>query len=256
MSLRRKPNLAPDPDEFRMPLIEHLKELRSRLIKSIAAVALGVGISLFFTDQIIAWLVAPLDQALAETGVKGGLALVSSPFEGISVWMWTAALAGVVLASPVVAWQAWSFIAPGLYPNERKNVMPLALSSSGLFIFGGLFCYYVVLPKAFPFLLQVIPVTSALSIQGYLGSMIQMMVAFGACFQLPIITWFVARLGLIDHRDMIHYFRYAIVAIFVVSAVITPDTSVITQSLLAGPLCGLYCISIGVAWVATTKKRK
>ena len=247
---------AGDPDAFRMPLIEHLKELRSRLIRSGVAVATGVGISFFFTDQVLAFLTAPLDNALESTGVKGGLALVEGPFEGISVWMKVAILFGVLLASPVIAWQGWSFVAPGLYPKERRSVLPLATSSTVLFLTGAFFCYYVVLPKALPFLLQVIPVTSSMSIQGYLGSIVQMMLSFGACFQLPVITWFVARLGLIDHRDMVRFFRYAIILIFVVSGIITPDSSVVTQTMLAGPLTILYVLSIGVAWVSSTKKRE
>jgi sec-independent protein translocase protein TatC len=250
-----RPAASGNPDDFQMPLVEHLKELRTRLIRSVAAVGVGVGVSLLYTDQLLAWLIAPLDEALVATGTTGGLALVSSPFEGVSVWMRVAVLAGLLLASPVLAWQIWAFVAPGLYSNERRVIAPLAASSTGLFLGGALFCYYVVLPKAFPFLLQVIPVTSSLSVQGYLGSIVQMMLAFGVCFQLPVATWFVARMGLVDGRDMVRFFRYAIVVIFVVAAVITPDASVITQLLLAGPLTLLYILSIGVAWAASTKQR-
>ncbi len=239
-----------------MPLVEHLKELRTRLIRALIAVGVGVGISLFFTDEIIAWIRAPLDDALRVTGVEGGLALVNSPFEGVSVWMRVALLGGLGIGSPVVAYQGWSFVAPGLYQQERRVVVPLTLSSTLLFLGGGLFCYYVVLPKAFPFLLQVIDVTSALSLEGYLSSIVQMMLAFGACFQLPVVTWFLARLGLVDGRDLIRFFRYAVVLIFVVAAVVTPDSSVITQLLLAGPLLILYGVSIGVAWMFSTKQRE
>jgi sec-independent protein translocase protein TatC len=249
------PKPPPEPDDFRMPLIEHLKELRQRLIRAIGAVLVGIGVSLFYTDEIIAWLRAPLDDALLSTGVQGGLALVNSPFEGVSVWMRVAVLGGLALASPVVAYQGWAFVAPGLYQQERRVVVPLTLSSTGLFLGGGLFCYYVVLPRTFPFLLQVVEVTSALSLEGYLASMVQIMIAFGLCFQLPVVTWFLARMGLIDHRDLIRFFRYAIVAIFVVAAVVTPDSSMITQVFLAGPLTLLYGVSIGVAWVFSTKKR-
>ncbi len=253
-----KPSVPPppeDPDEFRMPLIEHLKELKNRLLWALAAVGVGVAISFFFTDQILEWLTTPIRDALRESGVEGGL-VINSAFEGVQVWMKVAILSGLLLGSPVVAWQIWAFVAPGLYSQERRTVAPLAFSSTVLFSSGALFCYYVVLPRAFPFLLQVIDVTSNLSIEAYLGTMINMMLAFGACFQLPVITWFLARLGLIDHRDMIKFFRYAIVAIFVVSAVITPDPSVITQSMLAVPLTLLYCISIGIAYVATTKGKE
>ncbi len=247
----------PDPvDEHRMPLVEHLKELRQRLLRAVGALLVGVIISFFFTDQLIAWVRAPLDQALLETGVQGGLALVNSPFEGVSVWMRVAVLGGLALASPVIAYQIWAFVAPGLYQQERRVVLPLTVSSTALFLGGGLFCYYVVLPRAFPFLLQVIDVETSLSLEGYLASIVQIMIAFGICFQLPIVTWFLARLGLVDARDLIKFFRYAVVLIFVVAAIVTPDSSMMTQLFLAAPLTVLYGVSIGVAWVATTKKRE
>lgn len=256
--MTKRPPAGPpveDPDEFRMPLIEHLKELKSRLLWSLGAVAVGVAVSFFFTDQILEWLTTPIRHALKESGVEGGL-VINTAFEGVQVWMKVAILSGILLASPVIAWQGWAFVAPGLYAQERRTVAPLAAASTLLFSSGALFCYYIVLPRAFPFLLQVIPVTSNLSIEAYLGTMVNMMLAFGACFQLPVITYFLARMGLVDHRDMIKFFRYAIVGIFVVSAIITPDPSVITQGMLALPLTLLYGVSIGVAAISSTKGRE
>lgn len=241
-------------ESYRMPLMEHLVELRDRLIKAALALALGMGIGFFYADRILDFLIVPFDQALSATGVRGSLSMVHSPFEGFSTWMRVAFMAGVLLASPVISWQIWAFIAPGLYKEERSAVVPLAMSSAVLFIGGAAFCYYVMLPFAFPFFLQVLPVEVNLSVDGYLTSVIWMMVAFGACFQLPVIAWFLARLGFVDHRDMLDGGRYAIVAIFIIAAILTPPDP-ISQIMLAVPMCLLYGVGIGVAWLTTTKVR-
>jgi sec-independent protein translocase protein TatC len=242
-------------EQFRMPLLDHLRELRNRLVISVVAIGIGLCVSLAFVDEILAFATAPLRVALAAQGkADTGLAIVNSPFEGITVWLNTALIGGIILASPVIAYQVWAFIAPGLYQTERRMVTPLAFSSTGLFLLGAAFAYYVVFPFAFPFFITVIDVDVSLSIEGYLGSVLKMYVAFGASFQLPIATFFAARLGLIDHRDMIGMFRYGLVAIFVVAAIITPP-DVLSQVLVAMPLTVLYIISIGVAWMFTTKVR-
>lgn len=251
----------PDPvDPFdeveasRMPLLEHLRELRRRLLISAAALGIGMVVSLAFVDPMYAWLTRPFVQALADAGVQGGLSIVNSPFEGIYTWLLVAFGGAVVLSLPVVALQLWLFVAPGLYRTERRVVLPLAFASTALFLGGGLFAYYVIFPFAFPFFLGVVDAQANLSLQGYLSAVVRMMVAFGSCFQLPIVTVFAARLGLVDHRDMIWAFRYAVVAIFVVAAVITPP-DVLTQILLALPLVVLYVVSIGLARIFSTKVR-
>jgi sec-independent protein translocase protein TatC len=241
-------------EAHRMPLLEHLKELRTRMIWSAGAVLVGMLVSLAFTDQIIAFITAPANVALEEAEVGGGLSIVNSPFEGIYVYLRAAFLGALVIASPVVSWQVWGFIAPGLYKTERRLVLPLAASSTGLFLGGAGFAYYVIFPYAFPFFFTIIKADVSLSVEGYLGAVIRMMMAFGVCFQLPVIVFFLARLGLVDARDLIKGFRYAVVAIFVVAALITPP-EVLTQMLLAAPLVLLYGVGIGVAWLFSTKQR-
>jgi sec-independent protein translocase protein TatC len=254
---------APPPDDpepmdeveqYRMPLLDHLRELRDRLLYALAALVIGVCISLAFVDDILHFATAPVKEALAKAGVEGSLALVNSPFEGMQVWMHAALIGGITLASPVIAWQVWAFVAPGLYQTERKFVAPLALSSTALFIGGGAFAYWVIFPIAFPFFFTVVDAEVSLSIQGYLDAVLKLIIAFGASFQLPIATFFLARMGLIDARDMIRGFRYSVVAIFAVAAVITPP-DVLSQSLLAAPLMVLYFVSVFVAWLFSTKQR-
>jgi sec-independent protein translocase protein TatC len=256
-------------ESSRMPLLDHLKELRDRLIRSAIGVAFGMVVSLYFVQDLIALLRKPFDEgcitAAEQQRAAGYLAdnaslvcelgVVNSLFEGVYTWLWTAFLAGLLIAMPVVAFQIWGFIAPGLYKSERRLVYPLAAASSFLFAAGAGFCYFVLLPIAMPFFLTVIPdMQTNLSIRGYLGGIATMMIAFGVCFQLPVVIWFLAKLGLIDHKDMLSSFRYAIVGMFIVAALITPPDP-ITQTALAIPLVFLYGIGIVVAWWSTTKVR-
>lgn len=239
-------------DEHRMPLLDHLRELRTRMIRAIVATVLAIVIALFFSNELLAFLTAPVEAALGEAQVEGGLAIVNSPFEGIYTWLRVGFLGGLALASPVLAFEAWGFIGPGLYKTEKKVVIPLAVSSTLLFFAGAAFAYYAIFPFAFPFFFTVIDANISLSVQGYLSAIIKMLVAFGMSFQLPVATYFLARVGLIDHHDMIRGFRFAVVGIFVVAALITPP-DILTQSLLAAPLCLLYGVGIVVARIFSTK---
>lgn len=249
------PDRADEVEQYRMPLIEHIRELRDRLIYAIAAVVIGVCVSFAFVDDILAFATAPVEAGLADAGVEGGLALVNSPFEGMEVWMHAAIVGGLTLASPVVAYQLWAFVAPGLYHTEKKYVAPLALLSSSLFVGGAAFAYYVIFPIAFPFFFTVVHAEVSLSIAGYLDSVLKLLVAFGASFQLPVVVFFLARMGLVDGRDLIQWFRYSLVGIFVLAAVITPP-DILSQLLMAGPLIVLYLASVVVAAVFTTKVRE
>lgn len=242
-------------EAFTMPLMDHLKELSSRLLKSLAALLITTGIAFVYAGEIYIFLTEPFDAALAGIdNVEGGLSLVHSPFEGIFVYLKVSLIAGLLAASPVVSWQMWQFIAPGLYNTEKRIVAPLSLSSAGLFIAGSAFCFYGIFPYAFPFFIGVLGIDVNLSAEGYLDAIIRMMLAFGACFQLPVGAFFLARMGLIDHRDMIEGFRYAIVVIFVLAMLITPPDP-LTQVLLAIPMVFLYAVGIVAAWMFSTKKR-
>lgn len=241
-------------DKYRMPLLDHLRELRNRLLISVGSLGVGTLVSMAFVQEIFAVATAPVTTTLEEHGIGGGLSIVSSPFEAMTVWLHIALIGGVTLASPIIAYQIWAFVAPGLYHTERRFVAPLAFTSTALFLGGAGFAYAVIFPIAFPFFFTVLPANVSLSIEGYLGAVLKMLVAFGLSFQLPIATFFAARMGLVDHRDLIGAFRYAIVAIFVVAAIITPP-DIISQVALAIPLIVLYGVSIVVARIFTTKTR-
>jgi sec-independent protein translocase protein TatC len=252
---REEKETAPDEvEQYRMPLLDHLRELRTRMMRMAAALAVGLGISLLFTDEILAFIRAPLEMSMAANGIEGGLSINNSPFEAVSVWIRVALLGAVVLASPVLSYEIWAFVAPGLYKTERRIVVPLAMSSVLLFLLGAGFCYYVIFPFAFPWLLGLIDADVNLSIEGYLSSVLKVAIAFGVCFQLPVAVFFMARVGLVDHKDLMAGFRYALVAIFIIAAVLTPPDP-LTQTLLAIPLTVLYVVSIVVARVFSTKVR-
>jgi sec-independent protein translocase protein TatC len=261
-----------------MPLIEHLVELRTRVMRSVAAGIVGMFAGLYFAtdvydflrapiqavfltepknrmDHFYWWLTGPIREALPAPHVPGSLNIGGSPLEGMYSYFQIGVISGAVLAAPVIAWQLWQFIAPGLYQSEKRLVFPLTLSSTALFLTGAFFCYAVIFPVSFPFFLTALDASAVISVQGYLESVVWMLIGFGLCFQLPVVIWFLAKIGVVDHTDLIRGFRYAIVGIFVAAAVVTPTADILTQSLLAIPLTGLYIIGIGVARVSSTKER-
>jgi sec-independent protein translocase protein TatC len=245
---------APDDpvDKHRMPLLDHLRELRQRLIIVIAVTVVACGVCFAFVQPIWDFLVQPMNDALVTTG-RGSLA-ITDPAEGFVTYMKVAGTAGVMLASPVIFWQIWGFIAPGLYPKEQKAILPLVFTSTALFLLGMAFSYFVIFKFTFPFFLLITDesVTAVVSINAYLGMATRLLLAFGFCFQLPVVIYFLARLGLVNHRDLIAFFRYAIVIIFVVAAIMTPP-DVLSQTLMAGPLTFLYGIGIIIARIFSTK---
>ncbi|NOY26111.1 MAG: twin-arginine translocase subunit TatC [Oligoflexia bacterium] len=241
-------------DTYRMPLMEHLSELRDRLIRALATLVVTCVISMVFSDEIWAFLVKPMNDALDATG-RGTMAMTTAT-EGFVTTLKVAGLSGLLLASPMIFWQVWRFVAPGLYPKEKKPILPLVLSSTLLFAAGAAFGYYVIFGFAFPYFLHFAGegVQAMLSIESYLGMVTKLLLAFGLCFQLPVVVYFLARIGLIDAHDMLHSFKYSIVAMFVVSAMITPP-DVLSQLLMAGPLLLLYGVGVIIAWIVSTKKR-
>jgi sec-independent protein translocase protein TatC len=236
--------LTLNPDEFRMPIMEHLRELRTRLMISLGTLIVAFFVTFGLADEIFAWLAAPM---LAVTAVM----------ESFLVQMRVAGYSSVFIGSPVIFFQAWKFVAPGLYDTEKRWVLPLVTASTALFIGGAAFAYLVLFRYGFPVFLTMNGenVTAVLSIESYLNFAATLLVAFGVSFQLPIVVWFLARLGLIDHIDMIRGFRYSIVGIVVIAGILTPP-DVFSQMLMAIPLVVLYAASIVVARVVTTKKRE
>jgi len=237
-----------------MPLMEHLRELRRRIVISACAIAVCVVGCFFVAQDIWGFLVKPMNDALRAQ--DAGSMAVLTPLEGIVTYMKVALVAGLFAAAPVIAWQVWAFVGPGLYTREKRVLVPLTISSTLLFVAGAAFGYFVIFKYAFAFFLSVTQGTAeaAISMESYLQTASRLLAAFGLSFELPIVVYFLARIGLIDARDMVRGFKYSIVGIFIVAAVITPP-DVLSQILMAIPLTVLYGLSIIVAAVVSTKKR-
>src|SRR4030095_13176696 len=231
-----------------MTLTEHLEELRWCILKSVLAIVLASGLCYFFSDTIFVFIVAPLRQNLQPGQNLIGTGVTEAFFVEIKV----ALFAGVIFSCPVIFYQIWRFVAPGLSRGERKWVIPFVLCATGFFIGGAWFCYRFVLPVAFKYFIEqyeTMGVSPAIRIGDYFTFFFRMVLAFGVPFELPVFTFFLVRVGVWDYRFMLRSFRYAIVAIFIIAAILTPTPDVINQSLLAVPMLLLYILSIGVAYL-------
>ncbi|HUY38666.1 MAG TPA: twin-arginine translocase subunit TatC [Candidatus Binataceae bacterium] len=234
----------------RMSLIEHLKELRVRLVYAAIALLAGFLIAYAIADPLFAALTLPIREVSHGKLLLIGTGVGEAFFTKIKV----ALIAGLFIASPAVFYQIWKFIAPGLYQNERRMALPFIVSATLFFLLGGYFCWAVVFRIGFAFFLQQyasIGITPTIRISEYLAFSAKLLLAFGITFEMPIFAFFLTRLGMIDYKLMMRYFRYAILVIFIVSAILTPP-DMVSQFLLAIPLLGLYGLSIGVAYVFRT----
>ena len=246
-------NGTPEPEEKTMGLMDHLNELRWRLVRCF--IAAGVGFLLCWTvvEPIFNFITAPLLSALPAHGT----AMYTTLPEPFFVRMFVAFVTGLFVASPYIFYQIWAFISPGLYAEEKKGLLPIALLSAIFFIGGGVFCYFVVFPYAFNFFLgfsseqiQAMP-----RITDYLDFVIKLLLAFGLIFEMPLFSFFLSRMGVITAQMMRKVRRYAILGIFIVAAILTPP-DVVSQLLMAMPMLLLYEISILVAAAFGRKKKE
>ena len=231
-----------------MTLTEHLEELRWCLLRSVIAVLLGSTVCYFYSNAIFAFMVAPLRENLQPGQGLIGTSVTEAFFSEMKV----AIAAGVLFTCPYIFYQIWRFIAPGMSGGEKRLVLPFVLCATLFFLGGAYFCYRIVLPVAFKYFVDqydTMGVLPAIRIGEYFTFFFRMVLAFGITFELPVFTFFLVRLGLWNYRLMISSFRYAIIVIFVLAAILTPTPDVINQSLLALPMLVLYVASIGVAYV-------
>lgn len=231
-----------------MTLTEHLEELRWCLLRSVIAVLVGSTVCYFFSNAIFAFMVAPLRENLQPGQGLIGTSVTEAFFSEIKI----AIAAGVLFTCPYIFYQIWRFIAPGLSGGERNLVLPFVLCATLFFLGGAYFCYRIVLPVAFKYFVEqynTLGVLPAIRIGEYFTFFFRMVLAFGITFELPVFTFFLVRLGLWNYRLMIRSFRYAIIGIFVLAAMLTPTPDIVNQSLLALPMLVLYVASIGVAYI-------
>jgi len=235
----------------KLPFTAHLEELRSRLIKCLAAVIGGFAACYSVSDPLFLFFVRPLVAALPE----GSHLAMLSVQEGFVTHIKIALLAGVILATPVIFFQAWKFVAPGLYTHEKRYVWPFVGTATVFFLIGANFAYWVVFPFGFQFLLgyAVGAIQATISIDAYLGFATKLMLAFGAVFELPVVVYFLAKMGIMTHEPLARNRGYALVVIAILSAVLTPP-DVFTMGLMMVPLYLLFEISIIVARVARSSE--
>ncbi len=222
----------------------HIADLRKRLMISGATLIVAFFACFFIYEPILNWMMVPVEAVLPKGSQMVAVEIQETFFTALKV----AFFAGFIVSLPVIFWQLWLFLAPGLYEHEKKLVIPFVLFATLMFLMGASFAYYVVVPFGFEFLVafgsQVVTVLP--SIGKYVGFFTKLLFGFGVAFELPVITFFLAKIGLVDDQMLKDFFKYAVVLIFVLASLLTPP-DVLTQFLMAGPLILLYGVSIWIA---------
>jgi sec-independent protein translocase protein TatC len=252
---------ADDEGMLRMSFLEHLEELRSRIIRCIIGVGVSFTVSLLFSSTLWTFVRQPAKAALSSLGYDTDLVVIS-PMEGFNIiWFKLPLLCSIFLAFPWVMYQIWAFISPGLYKRERRWAVPFILCSGGLFILGGCFAYFVVFKYGLTFLLGIEHgngVKAMVSISEYFDLFVNVTLGVGAVFELPILIFFLCLLRIVSPSFLVRHSRYAILIIFILAAVITPTPDVFNMMLFALPMCLLFYVGIfaGYLLVLNRENRK
>jgi sec-independent protein translocase protein TatC len=241
-----------DDDAGKMSFLDHLDELRRRIIYALLSLLVGVAIAAAFIDDIFDFIMRPL-QALLPAGQT---LVYTDPTEAFTLYIKIALIAGLVIASPAVMTQVWLFVAPGLYVHEKRWAVPFIAMSSVFFVAGAAFSHYVVFPLTWRFFASFTTdiLTFMPRIEPAFSIYLRLLLAFGVVFQMPTLVLFLARMGVLTARFMIRNIKYAILGIVIISALVTPDGGGVSLLAMSGPLVLLYGFSIGLAW-AFGKKR-
>lgn len=237
-----------------MPLIEHLRELRSRMIKSLIAIGVFTVAAYVVSPKIFQLLMAPLLDVLGE----GQTLIYTAPAEAFLTYIKVALITGTFAASPVIIYQIWKFVMPGLYAQERSYALPFVFIASIFFIGGASFGYLVIFPAGYDFFInnfQTDTINAMIKVDSYLKFSTKLLLAFGVSFELPIVILFLAKMGLVTPGFLWRNFKYAVLIMAVASAFFTPADA-FTMLAMLGPLTLLYLLSIGVAWLFGKKRKE
>jgi sec-independent protein translocase protein TatC len=230
----------------KMSFLEHLDELRKRLLYSFIALFISFLVCWSFAPQIFDWLEQPVKQFLPP-GEKLAYTRLTAPF---FLYMKVAFFAGIFLASPIILWQVWAFVAPGLYSRERRYAAPFIVFATLFFVAGGYFGYEVVFPMACKFFLDTgAHFETMITIDEYFSLANKMILGMGLVFETPILIFFLSRIGLVTPAFLVQKFKYAVVIIFIIAAVMTPTPDMVTQAALALPMILLYLLGIGISYL-------
>jgi sec-independent protein translocase protein TatC len=255
----KKPD--PDPEEAelsgkQMSFLEHLEELRVRLLRSIYAIIITTGVCFWKHNAIYAYMARPLTDTLRALHMPAQL-VYTNPVDPFNLYIKLSIMGGIFLASPYVLFQLWLFISPGLYRNEKKYIWPFVLLTSGLFMSGGFFAYKLALPKVFHFLLEFASqFTPMVTINEYWDLAITLVVSVGLVFELPVVILLLSIFGIVTPRFLLRNYRYAVLLTAVVALAIVPSNDMASIFVIWIPLVGLYFLSIGLSWLVYLKKNR
>jgi sec-independent protein translocase protein TatC len=254
-----EPAEADELESGRMPFLSHLAELRDRVRNAAIAFVLAAGACFYFSDQIFEWLKEPLFNVWRAKKIGAEPHLVftqlTEPFwVNMSIALW----AGIFAASPFIFYQLWKFIAPGLYKRERRITVAFAVFSAVFFTAGAVFCRYMVVERLADFMLGFSNPEQKpmIAMMGYLDLIRDLMIAFGAVFELPLLIYFLALIGMVTHRGLWKFNRWFVVIAFIIGAILTPTPDVPTQLMMALPMIVLYNLSIAMAWIVTKRRER
>jgi sec-independent protein translocase protein TatC len=239
-----------------MSLLEHLEELRRRLIYAVVSVVVGFGLAWNYADDIYRLMERPIVEALRANNLPEKL-VYTNPTEPFNIYLKIGLIAGIFIASPAVLYQVWMFISPGLYRNEKRYVLPFLFFTVALFLAGGYFGYRIVYPAALTFLIDYgKDFTPMITIGEYTDLFLVVILGLGVVFELPTVIFFLALMGVVDARFLWKNIRYAVLLMYIIAAILTPTTDILNMSIFAGPMIALYLLSIGIAWLVHPKRRR
>jgi sec-independent protein translocase protein TatC len=257
-TIRRRFERDPDNDDYtifgRASVLDHLEELRKRLVRACIAVAVGMGVAFFFIDRIVNFVLAPTRAALP----PGASLIYTQPTEAFSLYIQVAMMAGAILTSPVVVYQLWRFIAPGLRGSDKNLAVPFVLLMTTGAIGGAAFGHYIVFPYMISFFgtFSSAKLTFMPKLDDVFGLYTKMILGMVIVFQIPTLAYFLARLGLVTARLLWRNFKYAVFVIFILAAILTPSADPWNQTVFAAPMIALYLLSILIAWFCAPKHQE
>lgn len=244
------------PDLPAMSFLQHLEELRMRIIRALLAVGVGFCACWYYAERIFGYVQQPIMTALHNHHLDDKLGYLN-PTEPFNMYLKVGFIAGLFVASPFVLYQLWAFVAPGLYKHEKRYVMPFMVFSVGLFVAGGYFGYRIAFPAALDFLIgygqQFRPLVT---VGEYTDLFLTIIVGLGVIFELPILAFFLSLMGVISAGWMWRNLRYSILVIFILAAIVTPTTDIMNMCLFAAPMVALYVVSIFVVWLVSPARRR